>query len=355
MAPFEDALNDTIETLYDDMITSPRISEFVHVSILSYNDTAEVVLEMTDLQTLNALPVLGCGGVNDFAKAIGLLRQLIDKDVPTLNSAGLEVLRPLVFLLIGSKPTDENGYPSDSWKRDYAALVSKSNRRHPNVVPFGYGEAISEILSELSTIPGAAFLATALNSTSMGLRQIFPAVLSSIVSSAVPGEMRLATPVEGFIQGLPETVDQARDQVFISYSHADRRWLKELQTHLMPYLRSALIAVWDDSQIRAGAVWKESIEKALASTKVAVLLVSPDFLASSFIAESELPQLLEAAQSEGVTILWVPVRFSSFDRTPIADYQAAHDPAKPLSSLPMATRDRALVKICKLIQQAYQS
>jgi hypothetical protein len=183
--------------------------------------------------------------------------------------------------------------------------------------------------------------------------------------------------VEGFIRVSPEMLDEphigmslpeysldrliesttatsARDQVFISYSHADRRWLKALQTHLMPYLRSTMVAIWDDSQIRAGAVWKESIEKALASAKVAVLLVSPDFLASRFIAESELPPLLEAAKSDGVTILWVPVRFSSFARTPIAAYQAAHSPEKPLASLSPAARDKALVKICEIIQQAYQ-
>ena len=84
-----------------------------------------------------------------------------------------------------------------------------------------------------------------------------------------------------------------------------------------------------------------------------MLLVSPTFLASKFIAEQELPPLLEAVEREGVAILWVPVRPSSFQVTPIAAYQAAHPPGKPLASLSPAARDEALVKICGLIQQQY--
>jgi hypothetical protein len=265
---------------------------------------------------------------------------------------------------------------SDNWKRGYDALVDKSYSFHPNVIPFGYGVATMDILSYLSTIPGAPYLATS-NGNSEALRKVVPALLNTIVASARDDNLTLPEKIDGFISVSSEITDvptvnksaveglsgrsrkgttamPVRDQVFISYSHVDRKWLTESQTHLRPYLRSAMIAVWDDSQIKAGALWRESIENALASAKVAVLLVSPAFLASSFIAESELPPLLEAAMSEGVTILWVPVRFSSFDITPIATYQAAHSPEKPLASLPVASRDRALVRIYEIIRQAYQ-
>jgi len=146
----------------------------------------------------------------------------------------------------------------------------------------------------------------------------------------------------------------ARDKVFISYSHDDAEWLKKPKTHLAPYMRHAPLVVWDDTDIRAGAVWKEKIGQALASARVAVLLVSPAFLQSEFIAEQELPPLLEAAESEGVTILWVPVKASSVRVTPIAKYQSAHPPDKPLEKLSAADRNQALVDICEVIHQAYQ-
>ena len=43
-----------------------------------------------------------------------------------------------------------------------------------------------------------------------------------------------------------------QDQVFISYSHADEKLMKELLKHLKPYARSGAIAAWSDKQIAPG-------------------------------------------------------------------------------------------------------
>ena len=206
MSRFEDVLNETVEHLYDELITSRRISEFAFVSIISYNNSAEVVLEMTDIQLMNALPQLGCGGVTNFTAAIRLLRQRIEQDVPRLNDSGREVLRPVVFLMTDGQPTDEKGVLSDNWKPEFASLVDKSYRRHPNVVPFGYGSATAAVVTEISTIPGAAFLAKD-TSTGEALKQIMTALLNSLVASARANALRLPTQVEGFIQVSPDVVE----------------------------------------------------------------------------------------------------------------------------------------------------
>src|SRR5208283_3462230 len=105
-------------------------------------------------------------------------------------------------------------------------------------------------------------------------------------------------------------------------------------------------------QIVAGSQWFGEINSALAQTKVAVLLVTPDFLASDFIHEHELGPFPKEAESGGVKILWVPVRDSAYKQTALKNYQAVLDPNKPLAGMTKAKRDQAWVMICKQIERA---
>jgi hypothetical protein len=146
----------------------------------------------------------------------------------------------------------------------------------------------------------------------------------------------------------------APDLVFISYSHKDKKWLDELSIRLQPYVRDRSIVCWSDKQINPGSEWSEEINSALAKTKVAVLLVTPNFLASEFINERELGPLLRRAEQGGVQILWVPVRASSYKQTALKDRQAVIEASKPLADM-RTGRDQAWVNICEAIERAVRT
>jgi hypothetical protein len=80
--------------------------------------------------------------------------------------------------------------------------------------------------------------------------------------------------------------------IFISYSHRDRDWLGHLQVFLKPYTRQNL-KIWADPYIEVGGRWRRDIAAALCRSRVGVLLLSPDFLASDFIYSEELRTALD--------------------------------------------------------------
>lgn len=143
----------------------------------------------------------------------------------------------------------------------------------------------------------------------------------------------------------------ARSNVFISYSHADAKWLQKLKPFLKPMEKKGVIHVWDDSRIKPGAKWKDEIKIALGHAKIAVLLVSQHFLSSDFITDQELPHFLKASEAEGLTILWIPLSASTWKDSPLEAFQAAIDPTKPLDSLTPAKLKVELVTFVRKIQE----
>ena len=152
-----------------------------------------------------------------------------------------------------------------------------------------------------------------------------------------------------------ETSHSKRVKVFVSYSHCDESWLKRLRVHLKPLERDYALDICDDSKIVAGSRWRDEINLAIQSAKVAVLLISADFLASDFIINNELPPLLDAARKDGAVIMPLIVSPSRFKSTKtIAQFQAVNDPLRPLITLPKAKQEEILVKMSEDIEKALE-
>jgi hypothetical protein len=143
--------------------------------------------------------------------------------------------------------------------------------------------------------------------------------------------------------------------VFVSYSRADAAWLERLRVHLRPVARQHAVDFWDDSRISPGQDWREEIVKALAAARVAILLVSADFLASDFIVDNELPPLLHRASRGGVLVLPVivgPCLWSEHGE--LSRYQSVNRPDRPLSSMAANDADATLVSLSRSVAQYFR-
>lgn len=97
----------------------------------------------------------------------------------------------------------------------------------------------------------------------------------------------------------------ARDKVFISYSRKDEKWMTRLVDHLQVFELEGRLEVWVDKQIKGGQDWYELLHKAMLEARVAVWLVSKNFLRSEFIRNDEVPKLFGCHCDDGMRI--VPV------------------------------------------------
>ena len=105
-------------------------------------------------------------------------------------------------------------------------------------------------------------------------------------------------------------------KIFISYSHKDKSWKERLQTQLKVLELEGYFSVWDDRQITPGDDWFTEIERELNQAKVAVMLISAEFLTSSFIRTEEIPTLLRRRKREGVRIIPVIIKSCPWQGVP---------------------------------------
>jgi hypothetical protein len=154
--------------------------------------------------------------------------------------------------------------------------------------------------------------------------------------------------------------------VFISYAHADNesrnpkeRWLDRFIEFLQPLVSQENFTLCSDQDIQIGDQWHEHIQAQLNAAKAVVLLVSPAFLASSYIRNSELPVILKNATKQGVRIFPILITPSLFAKAKykypdpkngpqeftLSSIQSANPPSKTLVEMTEGEQNRVLLEV----------
>jgi TIR domain len=142
-------------------------------------------------------------------------------------------------------------------------------------------------------------------------------------------------------------------EVFISYSRKDEKFRGELETHLKGLSLHSDQAVdwWSDARLIPGGLWRDELFAALGSCRIALLLVSKNFLASDFIAKEELPLIFDRVnRGDGLTIFWVLLSPCYWEYTPISQYTALYKEEK-FAGMYEHTRDAIWTDIIKKIRE----
>jgi hypothetical protein len=160
--------------------------------------------------------------------------------------------------------------------------------------------------------------------------------------------------------------------VFISYAHADNesrnpkeRWLDRFAEFLQPLVSQEDLTLCSDQNIRIGEQWHERIQTELKAAKAIVLLVSPAFLASSYVRNNELPVILKNAPDNGVKIFPILISPSLFKQAKykypdpksgpheftLASLPAANAPSKTLVDMTEGEQNRVLFEVAEQLAE----
>ena len=98
-------------------------------------------------------------------------------------------------------------------------------------------------------------------------------------------------------------MSELRCKLFLSYSKADTEWRDAFLRQLKAMFVSDELWV-DGASIPPGADWAAEIDRTMAQTRCALLLLTPAYLDNSRYARRELARLL--AHGPGLKLLPVP-------------------------------------------------
>jgi len=102
---------------------------------------------------------------------------------------------------------------------------------------------------------------------------------------------------------------ETKPLIFISYSHQDEQEKNILMSHLRVLENLSLVSFWDSTEkIVAGDDWAAKIDQAINQAKIAVLLISPGYLTSSFLIEKEAPNILDRKAQGGTFVVPVIIK-----------------------------------------------
>jgi internalin A len=103
-------------------------------------------------------------------------------------------------------------------------------------------------------------------------------------------------------------------KVFISYSSKDMLFKERLCTHLEVLKSEGTIDYWHDGKIKPGSKWDDNIKQQMEESDLFICLLSPDFLATRYVREIEIPKIKEMISRADIKLLPILIHPCSWEK-----------------------------------------
>ncbi len=111
-------------------------------------------------------------------------------------------------------------------------------------------------------------------------------------------------------------------QVFIIYAREDERFRERLVKNMSLLKREGVISTWYDRMILPGQDWDNVITENLKASRIFLLLVGPDFLASEYIINKEMDHALKMHDAGLAVVIPIILRHCDWKETRLKGLQA---------------------------------
>ncbi len=143
-------------------------------------------------------------------------------------------------------------------------------------------------------------------------------------------------------------------EVFFSYSHKDQDLRDQLETHLSLLKNHGFISSWHDRKIIAGAEWAGEIDAHLNTAQIILLLISADFLASTYCYGIEVTRAMERHNAGKARVIPIILRHCDWHSAPFGKLQALPTDGKPVDSRNWYNKDEAFYNVTQGIRKTVE-
>src|SRR5947207_1956369 len=139
-------------------------------------------------------------------------------------------------------------------------------------------------------------------------------------------------------------------EIFISYSHKDKKLKDQLLNHLKPLEIQGLSFSWNDQMIGAGTDWKRDILYHLKTAQTILLLISADFIASDYCHCVEVKEAMQRHEAGEAKVIPIILREAYWKLMPFGKLSALPADDKPVTSRKhWQTNDEAFLVVTERI------